>query len=191
MNKSELRLLYKRKRAALTLAEIARCNDLLLIHFQKLPLGFIHCVHTYLSSMQLREPDTAPIIRYMEFLNPELKIAVPSINSSTGTLEHFYLDEKSTRKINNFGIEEVHEGLPVAMAAIDLVLVPLLAFDRQGYRVGYGKGYYDKFLSLCRKDVLKVGLCFFEPEVVIDDRNEFDIALDYCITPAEIFNFNK
>jgi 5-formyltetrahydrofolate cyclo-ligase len=191
MNKIELRLLYKKMRAELSLAEIARCNDLILIQFQKLSIQFINCVHTYLPSMQLREPDTAPIISYLEFTNPELKVAVPSINNGTGMLDHFFLEEESLRMINKFGIEEVHEGEPVSLSEIDLVLVPMLAFDNEGYRVGYGKGYYDKFLSLCRADALIVGLSFFAPVEKIDDRNEFDIALDYCITPSEIFNFNK
>ena len=191
MNKSELRILYKKKRAELSLGEIARYNDLILIQFQKLSIPFINCVHTYLPSMQLREPDTAPIISYLEFTNPELKVAIPSINNATGILDHFYLEEKSQRKINQFGIEEVHDGEAVPLSEIDLVLVPMLAFDNQGYRVGYGKGFYDKFLSLCRADAMVVGLSFFPPEEKIDDRNEFDIALDYCITPSEIFNFNK
>ncbi|MEO5501514.1 MAG: 5-formyltetrahydrofolate cyclo-ligase [Ginsengibacter sp.] len=191
MNKSELRLLYKKKRAELSSSEIARFNDLILIQFQKLSIGFINCVHTYLPSMKLREPDTALIIRYLEFTNPELKVAVPSINKISGILDHYYLEEQSLRMINKFGIEEVHEGEPVSISEIDLVLVPMLAFDNDGYRVGYGKGYYDKFLSLCRADTLVVGLSFFAPEEKIDDRNEFDIALNFCITPSEIFNFNK
>jgi 5-formyltetrahydrofolate cyclo-ligase len=191
MNKSELRILYKKKRAELSLAEIARYNDLLLIQFQKLSMSFINCVHTYLPSLQLREPDTAPIIRYLEFTNPELKVAVPSINNATGILDHFYLEDTSIRTINKFGIEEVHGGETVSLSEIDLVLAPMLAFDTQGYRVGYGKGFYDKFLSLCRADAMIVGLCFFAPEEKIDDRNEFDIALDYCVTASGIFNFNK
>lgn len=190
MNKSELRLVYKKKRAELSLAEIARFNDLILIQFQKLSIQFLNCVHTYLPSLQLREPDTAPIIGYLEFTNPGLKVAVPSLNNATGILDHFYLEEKSLRMINKFGIEEVHNGDPVSLSEIDLVLVPMLAFDKQGCRVGYGKGFYDKFLSLCRQDTLKVGLCFFGPEEKIDDTNNFDIALDYCVTPSEIFNFN-
>lgn len=191
MNKSELRLVYKKKRAELSFEEIARFNDLILIQFQKLSMQFLNCVHTYLPSLQLREPDTAPIIRYLEFTNPGLKVAVPSVNNATGALDHFYLEEKSLRMINKFGIEEVHNGDPVSLSEIDLVLVPMLAFDKHGYRVGYGKGFYDKFLSLCRSDALIVGLSFFTPEEKIDDRNEFDIALDHCVTPLEIFNFNK
>ena len=43
---------------------------------------------------------------------------------------------------------------------IDVVFVPLLIFDKQGHRIGYGKGYYDRFLSKCKKDTIKVGLAW-------------------------------
>ncbi len=72
---------------------------------------------------------------------------------------------------------------------IDLVLVPLLAFDKNGSRVGYGKGHYDKFLSQCRDDVIKIGLSFFDPADQIDDINQFDISLNYCVTPHQVFEF--
>ena len=70
-----------------------------------------------------------------------------------------------------------------------MVILPLLAFDQQGYRVGYGKGFYDKFLSGCREDCLKVGFSYFEPIETIDDCNEFDVPLDLCITPQNVYVF--
>ena len=69
----------------------------------------------------------------------------------------------------------------------DLILVPLLGFDKKGNRVGYGKGFYDRFLAKCRSDVLKVGVSFFEPTDRISDVSPFDIRLDYCITPARVW----
>jgi 5-formyltetrahydrofolate cyclo-ligase len=60
-------------------------------------------------------------------------------------------------------------------------------FDRRGFRVGYGKGFYDKFLSECRADCLKIGLSYFEPIDEISDAQNFDVRLDCCITPKEIF----
>jgi len=74
-------------------------------------------------------------------------------------------------------------------AEIDMVLVPLLCFDRQGHRVGYNKGFYDKFLKRCRPDCLKIGLGYFPPEAAIDDISSFDVKLDHCITPESIFDF--
>jgi 5-formyltetrahydrofolate cyclo-ligase len=68
-------------------------------------------------------------------------------------------------------------------------LVPLLAFDPKGYRVGFGRGYYDKYLSLCKPDVIKIGLSYFEPVEVIDDVQDFDVPLSYCITTDNVYAF--
>jgi 5-formyltetrahydrofolate cyclo-ligase len=77
--------------------------------------------------------------------------------------------------------------LQYAVQNIDLVIVPLLAFDKYGNRVGYGKGFYDRFLSKCRSNVIKVGVSFFEPADRITDINPLDIRLDYCITPTRVW----
>jgi 5-formyltetrahydrofolate cyclo-ligase len=65
----------------------------------------------------------------------------------------------------------------------------LLAFDVKGNRVGYGKGYFDKYLKECREDCIKVGLSYYEPLDSIDDANEFDVPLDFCITPQRTYVF--
>jgi 5-formyltetrahydrofolate cyclo-ligase len=70
-----------------------------------------------------------------------------------------------------------------------VVFVPLLGYDVQGNRVGYGKGFYDAFLSQCKKDVVKIGLSFFEPEQEITDVLNTDIRLDYCVTPTTVYSF--
>jgi 5-formyltetrahydrofolate cyclo-ligase len=69
---------------------------------------------------------------------------------------------------------------------VDLVLVPGLAFDKSGYRTGYGGGYYDRFFANANKDMVKVGLCFdlqIIPEV---PRDIYDIPVDYIITETSI-----
>jgi 5-formyltetrahydrofolate cyclo-ligase len=72
---------------------------------------------------------------------------------------------------------------------IDLVFDPLLAFDKDGYRIGYGKGFYDRYLAECREDCIRAGFSYFDPMEVIDDRDEFDVPLDLCITPRNIYVF--
>jgi 5-formyltetrahydrofolate cyclo-ligase len=72
---------------------------------------------------------------------------------------------------------------------IDMVLVPMLAFDDRGNRVGFGKGYYDRYLSRCRQDCIKVGLSYFEAVDSINDANEFDVPLNFCITPQKVYVF--
>ena len=189
MKKQELRLLYKQKRKDLSLQLIEKLNDLILIHFQKLPLPPVDCVHTYLSSLKLGEPETANIIKYLQFKNPLIKIAIPKVDIHSGHLAHYHYHDQVELIKNEYGINEPKEGNLISEEEIDLVLIPLLAFDKAGYRVGFGKGYYDKFLARCRKDIVKVGLSFFEPVDKIEDVNGYDIPLDFCVTPKENFIF--
>jgi 5-formyltetrahydrofolate cyclo-ligase len=72
-----------------------------------------------------------------------------------------------------------------------MVIVPLLAFDKQGNRLGYGKGFYDRFLSDCRPDVIKAGTSYFEPEERFEELDQYDVPLDLCITPNNIWKFNS
>ena len=64
---------------------------------------------------------------------------------------------------------------------IDVVLIPLIVFDENGHRIGYGKGYYDRFLESCRPDTLKVGLSILPPIKEIPEVEAHDIPMDYCI----------
>lgn len=189
MTKSELRIIYKEKRQKLSLQKIDTFNDLILIHFQKLSLPFVYCVHTYLASLKLVEVDTSNLVRYLRFKNPDLKIAVPKIDKHSNSLYHYELAENIQLIPNAFGIDEPEAGIRVEPEEIDLVLVPLLAFDKTGYRVGYGKGFYDKFLADCRPDVISVGLSYFDPVEAVADINEFDLPLNYCVTPTRLFRF--
>jgi 5-formyltetrahydrofolate cyclo-ligase len=188
MTKAELRTIYKGKRAQLSSQDVAKSADLILINFQHIRLPFISFVHTYIAAEKLLETDTSPITRYLKFKNPDLAILVPKIDIS-GVMQHFQFSDEMELVKNSFGIAEPANGETFLAAEIDLVLVPLLAFDKNGYRVGYGKGYYDRFLSECREDVIKIGLSFFEPEEQIDDINQFDIPLNYCITPQQVYEF--
>ena len=189
MTKTELRKAYKEKRSQLSLQEAEKFTDLILINFQQIRLPFISFVHTYLASEKQGEADISALTRYLEFKNPGLKILVPKIDITSGDMQHFHFNDEVELVDNAFGIAEPAGGEIFSPGEIDLVLVPLLAFDKRGFRVGYGKGYYDRFLSECRQDVIKIGLSFFEPEEQIDDINQFDIPLNYCVTPQHVFEF--
>ncbi len=191
MTKQELRILYKEKRKALTAREIAVMTDLILINFQKIDLPFLSVAHTYVASQTLGEVETFHLVEFLKFQNPGIKILVPKIDIASGKMDHFYFQEDTEMIENFYGIPEPTKGNKISPEEIDLVLVPLLAFDKNGYRVGYGKGYYDKFLEECREDVIKIGLSFFEPEEQIDDLNQFDIRLNYCVTPEQVYLFQS
>jgi 5-formyltetrahydrofolate cyclo-ligase len=187
MTKQEARKLYKEKRAALTTAERNRFDDLILIHFQQVPLPHLSYVHTYLAIKNNNEIETDHLLHYLEFKNPELRIVIPKIQNNK--LIHIEYNDQVEVELNSLGIPEPVGGNLVNERDIDLILIPLLAFDKTGNRVGYGKGYYDEFLSHCRPNALKVGLSYFDAAEHISNTEQFDIPLNYCITPHRIYEF--
>lgn len=189
MTKKELRDTYKQKRALLGEAETNRMQDLIMIRFQQLPLPFLQYLHTYLPMDIQKEVDTWPVVEFLQFSNPGLRIVVPKTDAEGNSMTHYLYDEDTVLVKNRYHIMEPAGGKQVSSGDIDLVLVPLLAFDERGNRVGYGKGFYDRFLAQCREDVIKVGLSFFEAEPLIEDSDEFDIPLTYCVTPQKVYEF--
>ena len=105
------------------------------------------------------------------------------------SMTHYLLTDNTKIKVNTYGIPEPEDGIEVPTSKIDVVFVPLLAYDKKGNRVGYGKGFYDIFLSDCKPETIKIGLSYFDPEDIITDVLETDIKLDYCITPFGIIKF--
>ena len=189
MTKKELRNIYRQKRLLLAEAETDKMQDLIMIRFQELALPFLHLLHTYLPVDIQIEVDTYPVMEFLKFSNPGLHIVVPKTNFENNSMTHYIYHENTVLVKNAYHIMEPEGGQTAESADIDLVLVPLLAFDERGNRVGYGKGYYDRFLAECRADVIKVGLSFFEAGPLIDDTDEFDIPLTYCVTPQKVYEF--
>jgi 5-formyltetrahydrofolate cyclo-ligase len=190
MQKGELRKLFQAQRKALSTAEYnAKCVQVYNRFFSDVDLKKINVIHTFLSIDNNKEPDTWLIINKLHDEYSHVRIAVPRIIPKTNDLENFYLDSLTQLVTNEWGIPEPVSGTKTPSEQIDLVLVPLLIFDAQGHRVGYGKGFYDKFLGQCRSDTLRVGLSLFPPVEKIDDVNDFDVALDCCVTPEKMFVF--
>lgn len=181
MLKSELRKIYKQKRNDLTVDEIQKLQENIYQQVYKLDLSEVNNIHIFLSLQKFKEIDTLPIINY--FRSREKKIIVSKSDFTNNTLSHFIVEEDTVLETNKYGIPEPVQAKPILENAIDLVFVPLLISDKKGYRVGYGKGFYDRFLSNCRKDCKTIGLNFFKPIAKIDDINAFDIALDHIIYP--------
>ncbi|WP_026951896.1 5-formyltetrahydrofolate cyclo-ligase [Algoriphagus mannitolivorans] len=109
-------------------------------------------------------------------------------NKQSTALETLLLPKEAEFFRDEWGIPVPQESIKVSPSKIQLVLVPLLAFDLQGNRVGFGKGYYDSFLAALDEKVIKMGLSIFHPEERIDPEPH-DVRLDYCITPEKIFTF--
>ncbi len=187
MTKAELRKIYLKKRADLSGAEYQRLNDSLCEQFfRKADLSEINVLHTFLPIQKTKEVDTWRILERVKSDFPNVSVSVPRVNNATSELEHYYLEDPNQLAVNTWGIPEPVNGTPTPTEKIDAVLVPLLAFDRQGHRLGYGRGFYDRFLKACRPDCLKIGLSLFEAVEKIDDTNENDVALDLVVTPFSV-----
>lgn len=146
-------------------------------------------VHCFLPILKNKEVNTWPIIEWLH--EQGICVLVSTSSLEDNSMQHFQLDQQVTFKENAWGVPEPQTNglLAVSEQAIDIILVPLLAFDQQGHRVGYGKGYYDVFLSKCLPEVYKIGLSFFLPIPDITDVNHFDIKLTHAITPDKVWNF--
>lgn len=188
MTKAALRTLYKQKRLALTAAEKDKLEDLILIQFQQLPISFPDVVMTYAPIQKLAEYNPVLIEEYCIFKNPATRLVYPVANFTNNTLQAFEVEPDTYFDVNSYGIDEPIDGTPLAPTDIDMMLVPLLTFNEQGYRVGYGKGFYDKFIAQCKQNIILIGISFFEP-AIIDDVHYLDEKLDFCITPNRIYAF--
>jgi len=189
MTKAELRDVYKQKRRNITPKEKLKLDDLLLIQFQQLCFPQVAVLLSYWPSKKHIEPDTHLFSSFMRHTIPGLEIAYPVINDKTGIFDAVLVDEETVYHTNSYGIAEPKDGIIIDAEEIDLVFVPMLICDRQGYRVGYGKGFYDKYLVGCREDVIKAGFNYFEPVDKIDDAQAFDVPLNYCVTTENIYEF--
>jgi 5-formyltetrahydrofolate cyclo-ligase len=190
MLKSELRKIYLEKRRALETEEVKEISlQIAELFFQKFDLSQINFFHGFLPIERFNEIDTRLIFHRIWFEFAHIETAVPRINFEKDELESLKFTPVTELIQNAWMIHEPSHNELFVCEKFDMILVPLLAFDRAGSRVGYGKGYYDKFLKNCRTGCLKIGLSHFPPVENIDDLNEFDVRLDYCLTPDELFKF--
>lgn len=116
----------------------------------------------------------------------ESDFAFPRVLSEEGSMEMAF---SKTFANSEWGIPEPVAGVVLKPTDFDIVLIPLLAFDHAGNRVGYGKGFYDRYLLQCRHDCLKIGISLFDPIALIEDVESYDIPLDIAICPAQLYDF--
>ena len=185
LKKDIIRKEYAKKRQELSAAQFVE-ESLILIQntIELIKKNHPECIHCFLPIQSKDEINTALIIQYCWENN--IKVVVPVSNFDDGTLKTAEFETHTKTKLTKHNIPEPIDPVWTNNDAIDLVITPLLAFDLKGYRVGYGKGFYDRFLSNCRQDCKKIGLNFFAPISNISDINEFDIALDNVFYPKNV-----
>ena len=191
MSKQDLRKEFLQKRKALAETEVDVFSK--QIHdwfFRNIPVHAYATIHTFLPIKRNNEIDTYLIINTLR-KDFATDIVIPRSHED-GTMSHYLLTKDTVFEENKWKISEPSPvgSLQSSVFNIDLVLIPLLCFDKKGFRVGYGKGYYDRFLAECRPNVLKIGLSIFEPIDEISDVTAFDVQMDYCITPNKIWSFS-
>lgn len=190
MNKATLRKEYLDKRLNLTRSQYWHLNDLLLDQFKTYTWDQYTIVHVFLPIADYKEIDTFSVLSYFKESHPNLKIVIPKTDFKKLSMKNLLFDPQYTiLGRNKYGIPEPIHGKVIPPEDIDVVLMPLLAFDLNGNRVGYGKGFYDRFLTQCKPEVVKIGLSFFDPVDQISDINEFDAPMDACITPRKMWHF--
>lgn len=190
MNKAALRKIFLDKRSSLAGDERdAQSEQIADRFFDTVDLSAFNYLHCFISIAKLNEIDTSIIFRRVWRDHPQVRTVVPRLNAATSEIDNLVYSADTELIASRWGIPEPTHDEIVGASAIDVVLVPLLCFDTGGHRVGYGKGYYDKLLARCRPNCLKVGLSYFPPVERIDDVNEYDVALDLCIMPEDVYRF--
>lgn len=189
-DKSTLRSVFLDKRKTLTISEYQKKNAQLLYHIIRALSDLnVKTVHSFLPIRKQKEVNTWPIIELLQSHDKQVIISRSEIQSNK--LTHFVFESTDQLVINKWGIPEPTDGKQINANEIDLVFVPLIVFDKKGHRIGYGKGYYDRFLSECRDDCIKIGLSLSPALDKIEFAESHDFALDYCISPLKLYHFNK
>ncbi|ELY1978642.1 5-formyltetrahydrofolate cyclo-ligase [Flavobacterium psychrophilum] len=187
MNKKELRLKYKKLRQNLSQNDIEEMSLEIANAILKLNIWNKTYFHVFLPIEEQKEVNTEFVLHLLQGKDKE--IVVSKANFETREMTHFLLTDNTKIKKNQYNIPEPIDGLEVPVHKIEVVFVPLLAYDKLGNRVGYGKGFYDKFLSECKPETIKIGLSFFESEAFISDVFENDVTLNFCVTPKTIYKY--
>lgn len=189
MNKKDVRIKYKKRRQELSKTDIENLSLSIANNILKMDIWDKTYFHIFLPIVSQNEVNTEFILHVLQGKDKE--IVISKSDFQTLEMSHFLLTDNTKIKRNQYQISEPINGIEVSNSKIEVVFVPLLAFDKTGNRVGYGKGFYDKFLSQCLSKTIKIGLSFFEPEHSISDFSHSDVLMDYCITPNKVYQFNK
>lgn len=189
MTKVELRQLYKEKRLQLSPGELDRLSEVIveqaLTHFQLAE----KTISIFLPIERQREINTYLLLERAR--NVGASVAIPRTNFETMEMKHLLFESTDQLEINDKGIPEPHKGKVIAADRFDFVFVPLLAVDIKGNRVGYGKGFYDRFLRKCSPKCVFIGLHYFDlEEDAISDVLPTDIRLNAVVMPTKVVRFD-
>ena len=192
MNKDVLRKTYLWKRKTLNSHEKQKRETQMQKHFMTLlqQLPEIKRLHVFMPISKQNEPDTLSLIRELTNQNSNIEVVIPKTGED-GSLTHYLYSDKTKIIKNSWGIPEPENGEIVPEESLDLVVIPMIVFDKIGNRIGYGKGFYDRFLTKCTSNCIKIGYCITPPLDLIPFAESHDVPLDYAISPLGADHFIK
>lgn len=187
MKKAEIRRKFKELRLDLDQEAIESLSLEIANGILELPIWNYRYYHTFLSIAEQKEVDTEFLLHILQ--GKDKDVIIPRTDFESGEMINYLLTDQTVIRKNRWNIPEPQEGIEVPAEKLEVVFIPLLAFDKTGHRVGYGKGFYDRFLANCKPDIVKIGLSFYGPVNKIDEIFSSDIPLNYCVTPDKVYKF--
>ena len=187
MKKSLLRKKYKELRQQLSLTEVDDFSLAIANKLLTLDIWDKTFYHIFLSIEEQKEINTDYILNILA--GKDKNIIISKSNFEDYSMTHYLLTDNTKIKKNAYNIPEPVDGIEIPSSQLEVVFIPLLAFNETGHRIGYGKGFYDRFLANCKPKTLKIGLSFFEVEDETIEASEDDVRLDYCVTPNRVYHF--
>ena len=188
MDKKSLRHKYKSLRKTLSQEKFQSKQKQVLNHTLQYILGSeAKVIHSFIAISKLSELQIELIFEPLWDAGKTIVVSVSDFK--TASLRHFILEADTELRESSFGIKEPVGAKEISASELDLVLVPLLAADIAGNRVGYGKGFYDRFLSDLSPQAKSIGLSLFDLESdLISDIHPNDISLNLFINPEGVVN---
>ena len=187
MTKSQLRKKYKALRKGLSSEDIEELSLAIANTALQLDIWDKSFYHIFLTIEEQKEINTEYILNILA--GKDKNIVISKSNFEDYSMTHYLLTDNTRIKKNEYNIPEPIDGIEIKTSQLDVVFVPLLAFDKNGNRIGYGKGFYDRFLADCEPETIKIGLSFFDVHNENFESSKEDIKLDYCVTPDQVYQY--
>ena len=189
MNKQAIRKEYLALRKAITTEEVHHKSTIVCQKAMELiTTEQAKNVHLFLPIAKNKEVDTMPLFHQL-LAHESITPVISKTHWNSKTLTHHPMSTRDELVESKLGIPEPAHQRLFDIKALDMVLVPLLAFDSAGNRLGYGAGFYDRFLSQCPEGTLKVGLSLLPPMNGTLPVDAQDVPLDVCLTPEKTYDF--
>ena len=183
ISKKEYRIKYTQLRKSLTNAQLNSYNSSINDELKIISTGN---VHLFLPIKSKIEVDIWPFIKHLR--NSDFTIGTSIYNSTNNSVKHVEILNNSIFETGDYQIPKPTIYKEVEISIFNTVIIPLLAYDENGNRIGYGKGIYDRILEKCSEKCRLIGVSYFNPEKKIIPE-EHDIPLNYCINPNNLIKF--